>query len=234
MGQELIPPTDDGFNVQERSSSFIIGGMIKYHIHAYTLNKTEPLSLGTILAVIRIVTCWVKWWDQQPVEHRVTKSGQVHPQPDDMPDRDSKFWQLGLDSGKPTDPWKDTRYVYLIDPQTGRDFTFVTDSYGGRMAVGELKSAIRNVHIVRPGALAVIKLGTGTFKSRKFGLVPRPVFEIVEYRGGELKEAPVQLSDQSKPAEKLTLAQELNDEIPTFAESDSSKSDSPKKKTKKK
>jgi hypothetical protein len=53
-------------------------------------------------------------------------------------------------------------------------------------------------------------------------------------RGGEPKEAPAQLSDQIKPIEKLTLAQELNDEIPTFAESDSSKPDSTKKKTKKK
>jgi hypothetical protein len=234
MSQELVIQNDDGFDVQERSSSFIAGGMIKYHNHAYTLNKTEPMPLGTILIVLRIVTCWVHWWDQQPVEHRVTKSGQVHPQLEDMPDRDSKFWQLGLDGGKPTDPWKDTRYVYLIDPQTGRDFTFVTDSYGGRMAVGELKSAIHNVHIVRPGALAVIKLDTGTFKSRKFGLVPRPVFEIVEYRGGELKEVPAQLSDQSKPVEKLTLAQELNDELPTFTEPDPPKSDTTKKKTKKK
>ena len=156
----------------------------------------------------------------------------MHPRHEDLPDRDKTLWQPGLD-GKPADPWKDSRYMHLIDLRTGQDYTFVTDTDGGRMAVGELKNAIRNVRIARPGALAVIKLDTGTFKSRKFGLVPRPVFEIVEYRGGELKEVPAQLSDQSKPpeqasvvdlpaAEKPTLAQELDDEIPSFDESPTS------------
>ena len=232
MSQELAIQTDDGFDVQERSNSFIIGGMIKYFNHVYTLNKTEPLPLGTILLVISIITCWVRWWDRAPTEHRVTRSGQMHPRREDLPDQDKTLWQPGLDD-KPANPWKDSRYMHLIDLRTGQDYTFVTDTDGGRMAVGELKNAIRNVRIARPGALAVIKLDTGTFKSRKFGLVPRPVFEIVEYRGGELKEVPAQLSDQSKPpeqasvvdlpaAEKPTLAQELDDEIPSFDESPTS------------
>jgi hypothetical protein len=217
MSKELVTQNEGGFDVAERSGSFISGGMIKYHNHVFTLNKTEPMPLGTILLVIRAVTAWVRWWDQRPTEHRVTHSGQVHPQADDMPDRDEALWQLGL-NGERADPWKDTRYVYLIDPQTGRDFTFITDSSGGRQAVGELKSAIRTVHIVRPGAIAVIKLGTGTFKSPKFGLVPRPVFEILEYRGGEQQEAPAQLS--LPMVESPSLAEEMNDKIPTFAEAD--------------
>jgi hypothetical protein len=231
MSQELVTQNEGGFDVAERSSSFIIGGMIKYHNHAYTLNKTEPLLLGTILMVIRIVTCWVKWWNNLPVEHRVTHSGQLHPRKEDMPDRDESLWQIGID-GKKADPWKDTRYVYIIDPKTGADFTFITDSSGGRQAVGELKSAIRNVHRVRPGAIAVIKLGTGTFKSPKFGLVPRPVFEILEYRGGEMQEAPAQLS---KPTvESPSLAQEMNDEIPTYVEADPPKAKAATIKAKKK
>jgi hypothetical protein len=168
----------------------------------------------------------------------------MHPRHEDLPDRDKTLWQPGLD-GKPADPWKDSRYMHLINLRTGQDYTFVTDTDGGRMAVGELKSSIRNVRLARPGAMPVIKLAAGTFKSKRFGLVARPVFEIDGWRGG-LKEVPAQISDQSKSpeqapplvdlsvTEKPTLAQELNDEIPSFAESDSPKSDSTNKKTKKK
>jgi hypothetical protein len=196
MGNELALNAD-GFSVPERvGNNFIIGGMIKYHDHVYTLSKTEPVPLGTVLVALNIVTAWVKWWDHAPVEHRVTQPGQLHPNREDLGDLDSKNWQLGLDD-RPADCWKDSRYLHLIDPQSGRDFTFVGDTTGTRIAIGELKSAIRNVRMVRPGAVAVVKLQTGTFKSKRFGLVPRPVFEIVEYRGGS-EAAPTQIADQSK------------------------------------
>jgi hypothetical protein len=236
MGQELALNTDDGFSVAEpMGNRFIIGGMIKYDKHAYALNKTEPMPLGTILVVLGVITAWVKWWDQMPVEHRITREGQHHPVLDDMPDRDKTKWQPGPD-GRPADPWKDTRYLHLIDPQTGQDFTFVTDSNGGRMAIGELKSAIRNVRMARPGTVAMIKLGTGTFKSRKYGLVPRPVFEIIEYRGG-LKEvsAPAQIADQKEPpveAKAPPHAEEMNDDLPDCL-TETPKAKAPKKKSKK-
>jgi hypothetical protein len=237
MGQELTLNAD-GFSVPERvGNNFIIGGMIKYHDHVYTLNKTEPMPLGTVLVALNIITAWVKWWDQLPVEHRVTQPGQFHPVRDDLPDQDKKKWQPGLD-GQPADPWKDTRYMHLIDPQTGQDFTFVTDTTGGRIAVGELKSAIRNVRMARPGAVAVVKLETGTFKSKRFGLVPRPIFKVVEYRGG-LKEVPAQVADQSKPEQALlptevkapSLAQDFNDDLPNFVKAP--KAEAPKAKHKK-
>jgi AAA domain len=55
---------DDGFGVEEPTGNrFIVGGMIKYDKHAYTLNKTTPMPLGTVLVVLNIITAWVKWWD---------------------------------------------------------------------------------------------------------------------------------------------------------------------------
>ena len=237
MGQEIALNTDDGFSVAEpMGNRFIIGGMIKYDKHAYALNKTEPMPLGTVLVVLGVKTAWVQWRDQLPIEHRVTREGQHHPVLDDMPDRDKTKWQSGPD-GRLADPWKDTRYVHAIDPQTGQDYTIVGDSNGMRMAVGELKSAIRNVRMARPGALAVIKLGTGTFKSRKFGLVPRPVFEIVEYRGG-LKEvsAPAQIAEQSKQQTAPPVAEvekpPFDDDLPDFAKAP--EIETPKKKRSKK
>jgi hypothetical protein len=118
------------------------------------LNKTDEMPPDTTLLVRSIVTCWVKWWDNSPVEHRVTHSGQLHPRRDDLPDNDKTLWQPGIDGEKPGDPWADTRYVHLINLQTGQDFTFIADTNGGRMAVGELKSSIRNVRMAHPNATA--------------------------------------------------------------------------------
>jgi hypothetical protein len=248
MSQELVMQNDDGFDVQERSNNYIIGGMIKYFNHVYTLNKAEPLPPDLILLVLGIVTCWVRWWDHAPTEHRVTYSGQMHPRREDLPDLDKTLWQPGLGDNL-ADPWKDSRYMHLIDLQTGRDYTFVTDTDGGRMAIGELKSSIRNVRMALPGAMALIKFGTTTFKSKRFGLVPRPLFENAGWRKG-LKEVSAQISDQSKPQAttkealdqfaksadkpaaqtttaqselplieaKKSLAEELNDSIPDFGE----------------
>jgi hypothetical protein len=242
MGKE-IALNDDGFAVAEPTGNrFIIGGMIKYDDHVYTLNKTEPVPLGTLVA-LNIVTAWVEWRDHRPVRHLVTQLGQHHPAREEFGDLDSTKWPPGVD-GRPADPFKDSRYLHLIDPQTGQDFTFVTDTNGGRIAVGELKSAICNVRMVRPGAVAVVKLATGTFKSKKFGLVPRPVFKVVEYRGG-LKEEPAQIADQSKPEQvwppdgevkASSLAQDLNDDLPDFVKApkaEAPKAEAPKKKHKK-
>src|SRR5262249_31542130 len=44
--------------------------------------------------------------------------------------------------GKPTDPWHDTRYLYLIGSNTGESFTLTTRSIGGRISVADLKTAM--------------------------------------------------------------------------------------------
>ena len=233
QSQNALAVVDDGFSVQERpGNNFIIGAMIKYDNGTYTVAKTEQLPLGTVLVALDIVTAWVKWRDHAPVEHRVTQPGQLHPDRADLGDLDRKQWQPGLGNG-PADPWKDSRYLHLIDPQSGRDYTYVGDSAGARIAIGELKSAIRNVRTVRPGAVAVVKLQTGTFKSKRYGLVPRPVFEIVEYRGG-LEEVAAQIVDQSKQQtgeiKAPSLKGETSGEVPWDAHFSAAGEPKPKKK----
>jgi hypothetical protein len=239
MSNELTVQDEDGFDVQERSSNFIIGGMIKYN-KGYILNKTEEPPPDITLLVRAIITCWVKWENNSPAEHRVTRSGQIHPQREDLPDQDQSFWEIGLDGVKPADPWKDTRYIHLINLQTGQDFTFVTDTWGGRMATGELKSSIRNIRMAHPNAMPIVKLGHSSFMSRRFGEVARPSFVIVGWHQG-LKEVPAQSEQQllapaqeqlntfaesaEKPAEQTvselpqaSLSEEMNDAIPDFDE----------------
>jgi hypothetical protein len=113
MTMELTPQGDDGFSVPENSSGqFIRGQMAKYNDGSYVVDKTEILPDEPLVAV-GVTTVWVKWEDGKPVEHRITAAGQIHPDRDDLPDQDDRMWPPGLD-GKPADPWKDTRYLYLV------------------------------------------------------------------------------------------------------------------------
>ncbi len=121
--------------------------------------------------------------ENKPIEHRITSAGQIHPGRDDLPDQDDSLWPLGLD-GEPADPWRDTRYLYLVNPRTGADYTFITDSYGGRKGVGSLKSKIMNVRMAHPGALPVVKCTTAPFKT-SYGMKKRPEFEVIDWRNAD-------------------------------------------------
>jgi len=74
-------------------------------------------------------------------------SAGCYPERDELPDQNEEEWQLGR-NGKVEDPWKDTRYVLMVDPVMAAEFTFITDTWGGRKAVSDLKSQIVNA----PGA----------------------------------------------------------------------------------
>jgi hypothetical protein len=210
----------DGFSVAEkRGSSLIIGKMAKFTTEGkYKIDKADILPDYTRLVATDVTTAWVKWHNDKPVEHRVTQPGQIHPDRLDLPDQDETNWEPGL-NGESADPWRDTRYLHLIDPQTGQDHTFVTDTYGGRKAVGDLKSQISNVRFAYPGAVPIVQLGSTMMKT-SFGLKPRPEFKVVGWRNKG--NAPVQLThgpQNKRPEQNLSAIEPpFNDQIPSFDE----------------
>src|SRR5262249_17903512 len=152
--------------------------------------------------------------DGKPIEHRVTHPGQQHPARDELPDQDKTLWPKGLD-GQPADPHKDTRYVRFIDPRTGADYTLVTDSYGGRRAVGDLKRQISNIRMAYPDAVPEVKLGSAAFKSQ-FGTRKRPDFQVVGWRRREGGQS-IQRPDKPPPQlmkESSRTRDDMDDEIP--------------------
>jgi hypothetical protein len=185
MAQE-IATRDDGFAVSERSGTNLIKGIIvKFADSIYKANKTEVLEQapqGPAFVVTGVVTAWVHWENGRPISPKITHTGQTHPWREDLGDLDQTKWPLGI-GGLPSDPHKDSRYVYLVNLRSGKTYTFVTDTAGGRQAVGELKDAIMTVRQGRPGALPVVQLATSSMPS-KYGVRPRPDFKIVDWRGG--------------------------------------------------
>jgi hypothetical protein len=210
----------DGFTVAEKiGSNLIVGKMIKFTIDGkFKADKTDILPENTRLVAIDVTTTWTRWDEDKPTDHRITQPGQLHPDREDLPDQDEAEWKPGL-NGEPADPWRDTRYLRLIDPRTGQDYTFVSDTYGGRKAVGDLKSQIGNVRFAYPGAVPVVELGSTMMKTA-FGLKPRPEFKVVGWRNKG--NAPAQLTHgpQNKPPEQNSSEIEppFNDQIPSFDE----------------
>jgi hypothetical protein len=102
-----------------------------------------------------------------------------------------------------------------MDPRTGQDYTFVTDTYGGRKAVGDLKSQITNVRFAYPGAVPIVQLGS-TMMPTSYGLKPRPEFKVVGWRNKQDRTAP--LLTQSSHGQPSEIEPPFNDQIPNFDE----------------
>jgi hypothetical protein len=201
--EHQIVVADDGFGAQENSgASMIRGKMIKFKDGKFTVDKTETLPASAKLIAISTIMAWVHWDDSKPVEHRVTQTGQSHPWRDELGDLDREEWPAGLD-GQPADPWRDTRYLHLIDPKTAAAYTFVTDSIGGKKAVGELKEQIGVYRRVNPGAVPIVQLVSTTMKT-KYGTKPRPEFKVVGW----------QHIEEAKPALPSKPSRDMDDDIP--------------------
>jgi hypothetical protein len=199
----LKPARDDGFAVEEKlGESLISGRMIKFSEGNFTIDKIETLPPGTQLTVMAMATVWVHWDSGRPVEQRITRVGESHLDRRDLPDQDDSLWPSGLND-KPEDPWKDTRYVHLIDPNTGSDYTFITDSIGGRRAVSDLKRQIANKRATHPAAIPIVTLGKSEMKT-KFGKKLRPDFKVVGWRNA------VQPTMRAVPSKVV----DMDDDIP--------------------
>jgi len=216
MNSELT--TSDGFAVAEPASGNPIHGkMLKFVNGAYVADKTEHVPINTRLVALDVTTAWVKWKGSKPVEHRITLPGRIHPERNELPDLDQSTWEEGL-NGEPSDCWRNTRYLRLIDPNTGEEYTFITDSFGGRKAVDDLKDAVRNVRYAHPAAVPVVQLGTTMMKTN-FGPKPRPQFKIIGWKNKATAPALAEIADQREQQdgyEELhpSHGAEIHDEIP--------------------
>jgi hypothetical protein len=185
-------PTSDGFDIEETGGSSIISGQMLKFKDSDWLAGEEFLPQGTRLTVMAMTFAWVRWQDGRP-EHRITQPGELHPQRQSLPDQDRDEWPLGLD-GEKTDPWLDSRYVYMIDDKNAASFTFVTHSFGGRLACGELKTQIRTYRITHPRAVPIVELSKMPMKT-KYGLKPRPLFKVTGWHIPAAQEAASVIKD---------------------------------------
>jgi hypothetical protein len=202
----------DGFAVAEKRGNLIRGKLVKFsgERNVYLADKVVELPAATEYVAVDVVTAWIKWGVDGKPEHRITEPGQRHPDRDELGNQDQDQWPIGI-GGKPADPWRDTRYLFLINPMTGDELTFVTESYGGRRGVGDLKTSIMNVRSAKPGALPVVKLASVPWPTQ-WGTRLRPHFEIVGWKGSAVEQQPPPVKRIAAPP--TASLSDLDDEIP--------------------
>jgi hypothetical protein len=174
----IIPPDDDGVDIEENTSgSMYIGEILRFKQGHY-LNTSKEIvrTEGKTFAFQSRRALWQRWEDEKPVDIRVTLNGQKHPLRSSLGYTDEDEWPAGRD-GKPADPWSDVRLLHIIDQDTGESYTFSTSSYTGRLGVTDLMQAIQSYRIQHRGARPVIELSQKPWKGQN-GTIMRPCFPI--------------------------------------------------------
>jgi hypothetical protein len=184
----------DGFEMLAKAAPARVlrGDLIKFRKGAYPVGRDEGDMLGSTLAAYDGTMTWSKWHEQRLVAQIAV--GDVDPFPEEVSDI--------VDDGSPGE-WSLAYLLFLQDLETGYSYTFSTATNGGRRAVTSLSSAIRNKRRIVPGAVPLIRLDAGGFKTQSYGMVPCPQFTIVGW-----------VDNGGKTLSAAPLSVELNDSIP--------------------
>jgi hypothetical protein len=189
-----ITRNTDGWNdvAAEANERVLRGTLLKFADWNWTRGKeTEPVKRGTQLVAIGTAAAWVKWKGGKPTETRLREPGTKMPDREELGDLDTTQWEVGPDNKTPRDPWRNTRFVYLVDPHSAEALTFSTSSWGGREAVISLGDSIARMRLAHPNAMPIVALEAAPMITR-YGRKSKPTFKIVGWKatGNEVPELP--------------------------------------------
>jgi hypothetical protein len=159
---------NDGFAAVADTASRLIGQSLKFRKGEFVVGRDEDKLNGAVLVAHRVVRCWQKWADARVVDTLYAEPGKL------LPGSAEEIEDLSDEPGE----WQLTTFLYLRDLDDGRDYAFITSSFGGRRAVESLASQINNMRWQRPGCLPLVRLDKGSFKTRQYGDVPSPRFTV--------------------------------------------------------
>jgi hypothetical protein len=227
---------EDGTEGDDRpeGAGIIQGSLVKFTNEAMWVTRDgDELPADLELVAVDVGRVVQKWQDGQPVETIVLEPHQKFPNVEELNEKvPKKEWVEGPD-GNLRGPWQAQHILYLLDPRTMDKFTFPTGTTGGRIAVRDLVDKTTWMRRLRgPNVYAVVLL-SNTFMNTKWGGRQRPHFRIVRWvgsEGGQVEALPsppppatTQAPEQSdlplNEVKEPSLAEEMDDEIPDFAES---------------
>jgi hypothetical protein len=184
--------------------------ILKFRKGEYSIAE-EPVALGA--EYLAHTTAWTKSWikfvDGEVAERKMFRVslGEKPPEREDLDDLDL----IGKkdSDGMSADPWVFQHLLPLEDMASGEIVVFCTSSFGGRRAIADLCSTYAKRSGKTGCGQPIIRLATAEMPTKKFGKVPRPLFEIVRWDQGD--------EEVISPADpRPTFRDELNDEIPEF------------------
>jgi hypothetical protein len=156
-----------------------IENTLKFVKGEWTINDEKvPDGVEFVAYVDHLVRGWIRFDDQKVAERILVRRGdrQRLPEREDLSYAEESEWPRDS-KGKARDPWVKQFFVPLLNTNDEKLVTFVTGSVGGRIAVGKLCDAFLNNDRKRP----IIKLDISSFKSKEYGKVESPAFQIIGY-----------------------------------------------------
>jgi hypothetical protein len=185
-----VPAASDGWGdaAKDAMKRVILGLLLLFSDWRWTTGKEHvPVPEGLLVAALSTAAGWVLWQGGKPVEYRMREPGGQLADRSELGYTDEALWEKDP-SGDRQDPWRNSRFVYLCDPETAEVYTFTTSSLGGIRAVSDLAEQIGRMRTAHPGAVPIVQLGAAEMPTR-FGRKSRPVFKVVSWELGASGEA---------------------------------------------
>jgi hypothetical protein len=154
--------------------------ILKFKKGKYFIGEDEiPLGTKYLAHTTAWTKCWIKFLDGEVADRKMYRValGEKPPVREDLDERNEDEWPNGLD-GEPADPWVYQYLLPLENLETGEVAIFVSSSYGGKRAVSDLCDAYAKNTKKTGCGQPIIKLKTTDMPTKKFGKVPRPLFEV--------------------------------------------------------
>ena len=178
--------------------------LLKFVKGKYKIGEDEvPLGTQYVAHAGQLTFCWIKFVDGKKVAGPMGKAAEkwVPPEREDLGDNDQSKWEVK--DGEPKDPWAFQRLLPFENLETGEVVIFTTQSDGGQIATDKLVREYAR-RIKRKGLRSnpIIRLGVDHFKSKRYGEIPCPDFEVTGWEDAPTGDG------------KQTAASELNDSVP--------------------
>jgi hypothetical protein len=208
----IAPLANEAQNIQAEAANF--DKILKFRKGRYFIGDDE-VAIGTeyLAHVASWVKVWVKFQNNKLVERRMFRValGERPPQREELDDCDPDTWKRGPD-GKPADPWQLQHLLPFENLTSGEVVIFTTSSMGGRSAVSELATTYARRKQKGQNGQPIVQLAAGEMKTRNFGAVARPVFEVVGWDYA----ADVAIPEMAAVKVKAATGQhdDMDDEIP--------------------
>lgn len=209
-----LPANADGWDAaaNDSSASPAKGAGVKFDNGAYFVGREKTLvQPERQFVAIDVREGWLFLKKDCPAEYDMRPVGGPKP-PRPASYSDPSEWPDGLD-GKPSDPWRYAKFLYLLDPLSAEVFTFTSSTTGGRIGISDLTDQIKLMRSTRPGAVPIVELQSRQMKT-KFGMKPRPFFQVVGWRV-KSEEATKLIADSTdKDDDGAKTVNEFDDSIP--------------------
>jgi hypothetical protein len=217
MQQRQQLPANDGWGdaAAEAAEQTVRGVLLKFSDWRWLAGKEGTVVPdGTKLVALATAAGWERWENGKPVGHRMREPGRRLPDRDELGYTDQSKWEE-VPEGVLKDPWANTRWVSLVDPQTAEAYTFSTSSWGGRNAVAALGDQIARMRSVHTDAVPVIELRSAEMPT-KFGRKSKPIFKVIGWKTASGGSGPASVERQitAQEAKQEVTAKQMDDEIP--------------------